>query len=159
MHEAGWDGARAASELGVSETWVSKLRRGAGEFSRVMQRRIEELERLHLRQLSELEETSAKFSRSGPGSSPAPAAQEPTITELRALFDQVAEEAQRVPGGIFNLTRALRRFRIEYLADEAAGLQRGIETAEQTLARLKREVAAARLNHPSTGELPEKKAQ
>lgn len=53
MHELDWSGERTAKELGVTVTWVSKLRSGKGTFSDAIKRQIGNLERLHLGQLRE----------------------------------------------------------------------------------------------------------
>jgi transcriptional regulator with XRE-family HTH domain len=53
MHELDWSGERTAKELGVTVTWVSKLRSGKGTFSDAIKRQITNLERLHLGQLRE----------------------------------------------------------------------------------------------------------
>lgn len=59
MHHSDWDGAKTSEQLGVSVTWVSKLRTGKGEFSPLMQHRIEELERLLISRNIDLKTSNA----------------------------------------------------------------------------------------------------
>lgn len=64
------------------------------------------------------------------------------VIELRALFESVVAEAQKRPGGIFNLTRVLRRYQKEYLVDDEVSAA-ALKTFE-ALSRQARENIAAR---------------
>lgn len=111
MHAMDWDGSRTAKELGVTPTWVSRLRSGQGVFSDPMKLRIEELERLHLSRdfdvlsTGVVEEPRSTYQPRTP--TPAvtispgyePTQPEPSEQQLVEYFMRTLSIARQIPGG------------------------------------------------------------
>lgn len=128
--------AEFGKHLGVSREWVSRTENASGPVE-VSTEMAASLHQLTERTNVSVEEEPADYRVTPRPALPsaAPVIAEPSVTDLRDLFDQLVDESKRVPGGIFNLTRALRRYRAEYLNDDAIT---AMESAARKLEELKR---------------------
>ena len=105
--------------LGVGREWVSQLENGTGEVSELVAIKLREIEALYeIRdefpaQVQEQHQEQG-LARQRLHLSPA-AAREPTQAELVRQFMDLSTAAEAIPGGLYYLQRALRRFQKEHI--------------------------------------------
>lgn len=96
MHRLDWSGDKAAQELGVTSTWVSRLRRGKGVFSPAIKRQIANLEHLHLGQSIEPETRQTDESTALPYVESSAALEAIARQKFEAIIRSAAGKPERV---------------------------------------------------------------
>jgi transcriptional regulator with XRE-family HTH domain len=117
----GWSQGELATRMGYARAYINRLEKGRLSISAEVDERLRGLEQGVTYQdtsqgkTSALEESQSQHQAVNINPRHALPVSEPTVVELRSLFEEILADCRRTPGGFYNLTRALKRFQKEHL--------------------------------------------